>query len=213
MITQLEKGGYYISLFSDCEPLVTPLTGFSAIIHRLRGLFPAFAFAQRAFLSPESTHEHPCWQLDADALGKWHRWRNAFLQRPRLWAMGTPPVALRLMYWAWCLQDQAVLAAMEQLLDKQKKSSWRTMRQRISQPAAWIMVIGPDARRWQAQIKPVLHHLPEPLALFVVSAPLSGLPASFPDWQPHTQAIICRGVECSSPIARLDYLLETLRDG
>jgi len=92
-------------------------------------------------------------------------------------------------------------------------TAWRALQGRLRKPPAWLLVSGPEALQWQSRLQPVLNQLPEPLTLFVQPHPLAMPAPAMPGWDHTTAAVICRGLECSSPVRDLDYLLEALQDG
>ena len=192
-----------------------PIPVFSALIQRFSRFFPAVPAASRAFLTHSTTATPRQWLLDDAHLTDWHNWRRAFLANPRPWVLATPELASGIMDWAWLWQDQPLLNALERVLEQKPTDSpaWQAQRSRLQRPSAWLLVAGPQARQWQQRLMPVLQALPEALTLFVMPQPVARAAPERLDWREDTAAVLCRGLECSSPIRDLDYLLETLQDG
>jgi len=194
---------------------VSPIPIFSTLFQRLSRLFPAFSRAGEAFLTGPDTTTPRRWTLNETTEKEWRRWRTAFLTNPRPWALPTPELASRVLDWAWLWQDKPVLTALEPLLEEKSMhdTAWRALQGRLRKPPAWLLVSGPEALQWQSRLQPVLNQLPEPLTLFVQPHPLAMPAPAMPGWDHTTAAVICRGLECSSPVRDLDYLLEALQDG
>lgn len=190
-----------------------PESPISSLFWPLWRLFSTATAIWRPFFTSQAIDGVHCWLLDRHQLRQWLRWREAFVKQSQSELLAMPALAGGLLDMAWLMQDTEVLEAVDTALKGLPQTPiWQAVRRAREKPRAWLLVAGAEARQWQRRLLPVLKKLPEPLTLFVMPEVVEPTPPHL-DWSPQTRAVLCRGLACSSPIADLDYLLETLEDG